>query len=136
MNEEVAQNLSTLLKTFNDNRVISEGEIKKVLSAIVAILAENKKSTEELNEETKHIVNQTFVDLSAENQIKAKEVLKSLAEDYEKYSQALQEAITLDSALTRKEIEKATKEQNDRAFKRLKFSIVKPKLLIFHISLS
>src|SRR3990167_7941675 len=46
---EIAQNLSKLLKTFNDKRVISEGEIKEVLAAIIAILAENKKSVEALS---------------------------------------------------------------------------------------
>lgn len=46
------QNFKTLLATFNGERVISEDEIKEVLVAITAILANNKKDLTELTTET------------------------------------------------------------------------------------
>lgn len=103
---ELGENLSKLIKTFNDKRVISEGEIKEVLAAIVAILAENKKGVDSLNSETKTQLEQTVSYLSKEHQ----SVLKALQGDLTK---------------TRSEVAKATKEQNERAFKRLQDLIAK-----------
>lgn len=100
INQEVAQQLSTLIKTFNDKRVISAGEIEEVLAAIVAILAENKKGVEALTAETKQ---------------ELESAIQSIADDHEGFMKALE----ADVSKTRADIEKATKAQNERAFKRL-----------------
>lgn len=100
MNEEVAQNISKLIKTFNDRRVLTEGELGDLLKAIVAILAENKKGVESLNSETKQHLQEVLSYMQNEHN----SVLKAIQGDLSK---------------TKTEIEKATKEQNQRAFLRL-----------------
>lgn len=100
MNEEIAKQLSTLIKTFNDKRVITAGETQEVLKAIVTILSENKKGVESLNAETKESLESTLQYIEGEHA----ELIRQINSDLSK---------------TRSEIEKATKEQNDRAFKRL-----------------
>lgn len=97
---EIKQNLVKLIATFNAKRVVSEGEIQEVLKAIVAILAANKQAVEALNSETKNQLKQALAYLEGEHK-------------------TLIKGITSDLTKTRAEIEKATKDQNDRAFKRL-----------------
>lgn len=100
METDIKKELSTLIRTFNDKRVVTDGELKEVLAAIVGILAENKKGVDSLNAETKQSLESVIAYISGEHET----VMKSLRDDLIK---------------TRSEIEKATKYQNDRAFKRL-----------------
>lgn len=118
MENDIKSELSKLLRTFNSSRVVSEGEMQAVLKAIVAILADNKKSLETLTSSTKDAIQQAVsrikeLDTTTQDRIKAS--LASLDQDYQRYTASLKQ----DSALTKSEIEKATKAQNDRAFKRL-----------------
>lgn len=100
MSQEIAKNLAKVLQTFNDKRVITEEEIQGVLQAIVGILAENKKGIDSLTAE-------------------AKEQLQKAQEYIQKEHASVLFKVTSDITKNRAEIEKATKEQNDRAFKRL-----------------
>lgn len=118
-NNDTAQELSKLLRTFNSQRVISEGEIKEVLNAIVAILSANKKAVDALADETKQVADRLLekaaVTLTEQTQTKIKEVLKSLGDDYDRYLASLKS----NASLNKEEIQKAVKAQNERAFKRL-----------------
>lgn len=123
MNQDIAKNLSKLLQTFNDKRVISEGEVQSVLQAIVAILAENKKSVEALNTDTRTMVDQEVIKLSDQYDLKSKIgrdlALKAIADEHSKFLKENLKEIKQNTVLTKSEIEKSTKQQNDRAFKRL-----------------
>ena len=100
MNEELANNLSKLLQVFNGSRSVTEAEVKQIMMAMVVILAENKRSTDALNEETRKRLEDAINSIAFEHQ----NVLESLRKDVVK---------------SKAEIEKAAKEQNDRAFRRL-----------------
>lgn len=108
-NNETAKNLNKLIATFNDKRVISEEEIQGVLTAIVTILAENKKEVGTLNSATKE---------------QLEEVVRYIKKEHESVLLSVSKDITK----TKSEIEKATKAQNDRAFKRLQELISKIKM--------
>jgi uncharacterized alkaline shock family protein YloU len=117
-NQEILKELGKLARTFNSKRVVSEGELKEVLEAIVKILADNKKGLESLTADIKQTIQQVFKRIEAldvETQDRIKNGLSLFDKDYSTYSKKLKE----DSQLTKSEIEKAVKEQNDRAFKRL-----------------
>lgn len=109
MSQELASQLSILIKTFNDKRVVSQEEIQTVLTAIITILAENKKGLETLTTEAKENLAEAIKEIQNEHE----SVLLSVAQDVK---------------LTKAEVEKATKEQNDRAFKRLQELISQIKL--------
>lgn len=109
MSKEIADNLSKLIQTFNDKRVISEGEIKGVLTAIVTILGENKKGVESLNSETKQ---------------QLETAVASIADQHTNLLKLIKGDLTKSKA----EIEKATKEQNKRAFDQLQKLISKIKM--------
>lgn len=118
-NQETKDELVKLIRTLNSQRVVSEGELKGVLQAIIAILAANKKAVDTLAEETKQettkLLAQAESVLSNQTQTKIKEVLKSLGDEYSRYLASLESA----SKLSKDEIQKSVKAQNDRAFKRL-----------------
>lgn len=97
---EIQQNLSKLLRTFNDKRVITEGEIKTVFQVITVILAENKKGVDSLNAETKQQFETALNQIAVENT-------------------NLNASIRADLTKTQVQIEKATKDQNQRAFQQL-----------------
>ncbi len=97
---DIKHELSTLIKTFNDKRVISQEEIQTVLKAFITILAENKKGVESLNTETKQQVKETLAYIEGEH----KDLLNTIKGDLK---------------ASKSEIEQATKAQNERAFKRL-----------------
>jgi hypothetical protein len=105
MDQETANQLGTLLRTFNDKRVITQEEIQAVMQALIGILAENKKGVESLNTET-----------------------KSQLEDVVKHIQTEHESVLLNVTKTLTGVEQKTKAQNDRAFKRLQELISKIKL--------
>jgi hypothetical protein len=105
MDQETANQLGTLLRTFNDKRVITQEEIQAVMQALIGILAENKKGVESLNSET-----------------------KSQLEDVVKHIQTEHESVLLNVTKTLTGVEQKTKAQNDRAFKRLQELISKIKL--------
>lgn len=109
MSQETAKNLGKLIATFNDKRVVSDGEMQEVLTAIVAILAENKKGVDSLSQDTK------------------KQLEEAVAFITDKHGKQLR-AIQDDLKLSKTEIEKATKEQNDRAFKRLQTLLASVKI--------
>lgn len=109
MSQEIAKNLAKVLQTFNDKRVITEEEIQKVLQAIVGILSENKKGIDSI---------------TSENKAKLEEIKEHLRMNHE----SVVFKVTSDISKTKAEIEKATKEQNDRAFKRLQGLISQIKL--------
>ena len=90
MSQEIASQLSTLIRTFNDKRVVSQEEIQAVLQALISILAENKKGVESLNQET-----------------------KSQLEAVVRHIQTEHESVLLTVTKSKTEIEKATKAQND-----------------------
>jgi hypothetical protein len=97
---QTAKQLAILLQTFNDKRVISQEEIQQVLTAITAILAENKKGLDTLTEESKAEIKKVLLSIKTEHE----SVLLN---------------VTKDLTRSKADIEKATKAQNDRAFKRL-----------------
>jgi hypothetical protein len=105
MSQETASQLAILLKTFNDKRVVSAEDVNQVLSALVAILAENKKGVESLNQETR---------------TQLEEIVKAIKTEHE--------SVLLNVSQSKASIEQATKAQNDRAFKRLQELISKIKL--------
>lgn len=117
--EELLLNLGKLARTLNSQRIISEGEIKEVLEAIVAILAANKKAVDTLAAETKQTADRLLAEasevLSTETQTKIKEVLKSLRDEYNRFLASLR----ANASMNKDEIQKSVKTQNDRAFKRL-----------------
>ena len=94
-------------------------KIQEVLKAIVAILAANKVAVDTLATETKQVADQMLekasATLSNQTQTNIKEVLKSLGDEYNRYLASLR----ANSAITKSEIEKSIKAQNDRAFTRL-----------------
>lgn len=100
MNEEIAKNLSKALSSFNERRVITDKELQDLKSAIVAVLTANKKAVESLNSDTKKQLEQAINYLETEHDT----LLKTIKGDLK---------------LTKEQVEKATKDQNDRAFKRL-----------------
>lgn len=102
-------NLSKLLKVFKADNIISSEEMEQVLAAIVSILAENKKSVEGLNAETKQQIT---------------EILNSIADEHSQFMDSVQK----DTTKSKSDIEKLVKEQTDRAFKNLQALIAKIKL--------
>lgn len=117
-NEEIAKNISTLIKTFNDKRVVSEGDLKLTLQAIVAILAANKQELVTLTSDTKQTTTEVLSrieSLDLETQVRVKSALVDLEKEYQRYAKNLKS----DATLSKDDIEKAVKAQNDRAFKRL-----------------
>lgn len=108
-NEELTHNLSKLIRTINDKRVLSEGEMNTLLQAIIGILAENKKGVDTLNADTRQQLENALSYLGNEHK-------------------TLIDSIQGNLSMTRSEIEKATKEQNDRAFKRLQELLSKVKI--------
>lgn len=109
MNEELKNNLSTLIRTFNDKRVVTEPEMQNVLKAIISILSEHKKGVDSLNAETKQSLDSALEYISGEHKTLIKQ-------------------ITSDLTKSRAEIDRATKEQNNRAFVRLQQLISQIKL--------
>lgn len=109
MSQEIAKNLAKVLQTFNDKRVITEGEIQGVLQAIIGILSENKKGIDSLTADSR-------------------QQLEQAREYIQKEHESVLFKVTSDITKTKSEVEKATKEQNDRAFKRLQELISKIKL--------
>lgn len=97
---ELTDNLSKALSSFNDRRVITDKELQDLRSAIVAILGANKQAVEALNAETKKQLTETLRYLETEHK-------------------SLLQAINGDLKATKSEVERLTKETNDRAFKRL-----------------
>jgi cell division septum initiation protein DivIVA len=59
MNDNLEQ-LQKLTKLINTDRIITPDEIEQVISAVTKVLANNKKTTEELNAETKEVVEQAL----------------------------------------------------------------------------
>jgi hypothetical protein len=100
MNKDIKDSLSKLISVFGAQRVIQKSELEDVLKAIVAILGENKKGVESLNNETKVLLEQAKKYIETEHS----NVLKSIENDL---------------GMTKSKLETATKQQNDRAFKRL-----------------
>jgi hypothetical protein len=100
MNQDVANNLSKLLKVFNGDKIISSDDITEIMTLLVKVLAENKKGVESLNAETKEQVESAIRYISGEHD-------------------GFMKALEADVTKTKAEMEKATKAQNDRAFKRL-----------------
>jgi hypothetical protein len=99
-NQDTKENLSKLLKVFNADSIISPEQIQEVLSGIVKILADNKRGVDSLNEETRGQLQQA---------------IQAIAEE----RQSILESVRGDLTKSKTDIEKATKAQNDRAFKRL-----------------
>lgn len=100
MNEEIAKQLRTLINTFNDKRVVSEGRMRETLSAIITILSENKKGVESLNTETK-------------------KQLQEALNYFNNSHKSVLTAVKSDLSKIKEEVEKSTKQQNDRAFRQL-----------------
>lgn len=109
MENDITKQISTLIRTFNDKRVVTEPEMKEVLAAIVGILAENKRGVDSISADAREQLAEAIKYMSGEHE----SVLVSLRGDLTK---------------TRAEIEQSTKEQNARAFKRLQELISKIKL--------
>ena len=107
--EELAENLSKLIQTFNDKRVVSEGRMTETLTAIVSILAENKKSVEFLNSDTK------------------KQLEKAL-KYFDTNHNAVLKSLQTETSKVKVDIEKSTKQQNERAFKQLQVLLSKVKI--------
>jgi hypothetical protein len=105
-NDEMKENISKLLKVFDTSKIISPDEIKEVLTAIMAVLAKNKKEVEDLTAETKELVSK---------------VINEVADSHNKHI----ELVKGDTVKSRSDIEKSVKEQTDRAFKRLQNLISK-----------
>ena len=104
-----AQDIEKLLRVFSADKIISPDQIQEVFSGIINILAENKKGVESLNSETKQ---------------QLQDHLKQMASDHNK----LYKAIESDLKRSKAEIEKLTKETNNRAFKSLQELIGKIKM--------
>lgn len=100
MEKDLKQQVSTLIRTFNAKRVVTGEELEGVSKVLLTILAANKKAVDSLNAETKKQL-QEAVDYITDKNGK---ILKAISSDLTK---------------SKAEIEKATKAQNDRAFKRL-----------------
>lgn len=109
MSQDIAKELAKILQTFNDKRVVTEPEMKEVLTAIIKILGENKKGLDTLTSQ-------------------AKEQLEKAVEFIQTEHESVLLNVTSDLTKTRSEVEKATKAQNDRAFKRLQELISQIKL--------
>jgi len=105
MSQEIAKNLAKVLQTFNDKRVVTEEEMQGAMQAIATILSENKKGIEGYSAE-----------------------LEGQLRNIQKEHESVLFKVTSDLTKTRTEAEKATKEQNDRAFKRLQELISQIKL--------
>jgi len=98
--DETNENLSKLLGFFNADKVMSKADMEELLQAIVSIMASHKKGTEAISEELRGHVTDMVKQIIAEHN-------------------GILEKIHADTKVTRSEIEKAAKAQNDRAFKRL-----------------
>lgn len=96
---DLPNQLSKLIKTFNDKRVISQEELAAFSKAIVEILKANKKAVETLNAETKQVIIQAFADLEA----RRSDLLNATKRDLQ---------------ASKDQIEKDAKAQSDRVFKR------------------
>lgn len=105
-NEEIAKNISTLIRAFNQQRVVSQAELEGVIKAVVNVLALNKK---DLDEKTRQVTVQME---------KALEALRS-------ENEAVLGLIKKDFTKTQAQIEQATKDQNQRAFTRLQELLAK-----------
>lgn len=105
MSQEIAKNLAKVLQTFNDKRVVTEEEMQGAMQAIATILSENKKGIEGYSAE-----------------------LEGQLRNIQKEHESVLFKVTSDLTKTKAEVEKATKEQNDRAFKRLQELISQIKL--------
>ncbi len=106
---DTQKSLEKLLRVFSADKIVSPEDIKEVVAAIIKIMAEHKKSYDTVSEDAKGQLQQNLQMLSTEHG-------KSLA--------TLQKDVTK----TKAEIEKLTKETNDRAFKKLQTLIAKVKL--------
>lgn len=93
------KNLEKLMKLVDHDKIMSQEDMDELLSAVITILAENKKAVEGLSNDTKQKVDQVLSYIEAH-----KEEIEQTRGDLTK---------------TKAEIEKAVKAQNDRAFKRL-----------------
>ena len=109
MDNDITKQLSTLIRTFNDKRVVTEPEMKEVLAAIVGILAENKKGVDSISGENKKQIEQITKFVLGEHQV-------------------IMDRIDGDLSQSRAQIEQATREQNARAFQRLQDLISQIKL--------
>ena len=67
MNNDNAEQLKKLAKVFNTDNIITPKEIESVLTAITKILASFKKQNQELNDETKSVLNVLFDKISDEH---------------------------------------------------------------------
>jgi len=67
MNNDNAEQLKKLAKVFNTDNIITPREIESVLTAITKILASFKKQNQELNDETKAVLNVLFNKISDEH---------------------------------------------------------------------
>lgn len=97
---DIKKELSILVRTLNDKRVVSEGEMKQVLASIINILAENKKSVEFLNQDSKNRLESALKYINTEHKTTL-------------------DAIQGDLKRSKADIELSTKKQNERAFERL-----------------
>lgn len=104
-----AQDIEKLLRVFSADKIISPDQIQEVFGGIINILAENKKGVESLNSETKQ---------------QLQDHLKQMAKDHNK----LYKSIESDLKRSKSEIEKLTKETNNRAFTSLQELIGKIKM--------
>lgn len=110
MDNIILKEISTLVKSLNDK--------KDILSAVLELLAQNKKSVDTIAADTKNLVApvlERITQLDEETQTKIKSALEGLNSEYNSYLASLKE----NSVLSLDEIQKSVKAQNDRAFKRL-----------------
>ncbi len=111
MNEKnIANQVSMLIHSLNDK--------KDMLSAVMAILAENKKAVDQIASDTKASVEPIIAQIKAldtQTQTSIQSALETLKTDTEVYIASIQQ----NNGLVKNDIEKAVKAQNDRAFKRL-----------------
>ncbi len=98
---------------------MSKGELDMVLQAIITILANNKKSVDQVAQDVKQtadtLLGQATQTLDIQTKDRIKSVLMELQDAYSRYEAQLKQ----NSTITRDEIQKAIKAQNERAFQRL-----------------
>lgn len=110
MDQDMKTYISTLVKNLSDK--------KDILTAIIGILAENKKSVDKVATDAQSSIEEVLnkiTDFDEQVQVTIKSALESLAQDYELYSQGLKD----NTSVTKDELQAMIKAQNDRAFKRM-----------------
>lgn len=114
MNNDTKIQLASLFKSLSDK--------KDILEAVLSLLAANKKAVDQLASDTQASLAPVLAKIEAldvQTRRSIETALNDLQSQYNQYLASLRE----NSTITRAEVEKGVKTQNDRAFKRLQVLI-------------